>query len=180
MIISVTGAHSGVGKTTLCSILLKEFKGFGAIKFTKTKLYTSIIDDIKILNQIGKDTAVFLESGAEGVMWIRCPEDSLADALQIALSKMADLKDIIIEGNSPVDFLNPHLVIFIIDAEGELKPSAMKVIRKADFIIMNSKEKTIPPMLGNNAVVFWIDLEKKTGELDEFLSVVKKRIKSLH
>ena len=46
-IISVTGAHSGVGKTTLCSILFENLNGFGGIKFTKTSLYTSVIDDAR-------------------------------------------------------------------------------------------------------------------------------------
>ena len=90
-IISVTGAHSMVGKTTLCSILINEFRGFGAIKFTKTPLYASLTDDIKILNQKGKDTGIFLESGAERVIWIQSPYYELENILKTALGKMADL-----------------------------------------------------------------------------------------
>ncbi|MBI5195231.1 MAG: hypothetical protein HZA10_02795 [Nitrospirae bacterium] len=181
MVICVTGAHSGVGKTTLCSILLRELKGFGAIKFTKTELYTAVVDDIKILSEKGKDTAIFLESGAGRVIWVQSPYDALEEPLQIALSRLSDLKGIIVEGNSPVDFLNPHLVIFIIGAEGEIKPSAMKVLEKADVIVINSREKTAPPALPKNkAVIFCIDLEKRTGEIDEFLTIVKKRINREH
>ena len=57
IIISVTGAHSSIGKTTLCSILLKNLKGFGAVKFTKTPLYTSVIEDYDTIMQ--KDTPMF-------------------------------------------------------------------------------------------------------------------------
>src|SRR3989338_4069034 len=118
-IISVTGAHSRVGKTTLCSILLNEFKGFGAIKFTKTpehrqtevkKIRSSedknfstsqlpnfpsskvtnseLIEDLNILNQKGKDTAIFLESGAERVIWIQSPYYELENILKTALGKI--------------------------------------------------------------------------------------------
>lgn len=180
-IISVTGAHSRVGKTTLCSILLNEFKGFGAIKFTKTPLYASLTDDINILNQKGKDTAIFLESGAERVIWIQSPYYELENILKTALGRMADLEGIVIEGNSPVDFLNPHLIIFIIGVDGEIKPSALKVSKKADIIIINSekhvKELSFLSTVGRKgAKVFYINLLNRKGELDKFLCFVKEKI----
>ena len=180
-IISVTGAHSRVGKTTLCSILLNEFKGFGAIKFTKTPLYASLTDDINILNQKGKDTAIFLESGAERVIWIQSPYYELENILKTALGKMADLEGVVIEGNSPVDFLNPHLIIFIIGVDGEIKPSALEVSKKADIIIINSekhvKELSFLSTVGRKgAKVFYINLLNRKGELDKFLCFVKEKI----
>lgn len=186
LIISVTGSHSGVGKTTLCSILLGEFKGFGAVKFTKTRRYTSIIDDVKVLSQPDKDTAILLESGAERVIWVKSPVDSLREVLPIALSRMSDLKGIIVEGNSPVDFLNPDLVIFITDIGGETKPSALRVREKADIFIINSKEseicseKVVLHSAGEKIATFWIDLQDKKGEINEFLSFTKERIKGLY
>ena len=180
-IISVTGAHSMVGKTTLCSILLNEFRGFGAIKFTKTPLYASLTDDIKILNQKGKDTGIFLESGAERVIWIQSPYYELENILKTALNKMADLKGVVIEGNSPVDFLNPHLIVFIIGVDGEIKPSALEVSKKADIIIINS-EKHVKKLSFLSAVgrkgakVFYINLLNRKGELDKFLCFVKEKI----
>ena len=225
-IISVTGAHSKVGKTTLCSILLNEFKGFGAIKFTKTpehraqslptgqagtehrqtevkKIRSSedknfstsqlpnfpsskvtnseLIEDLNILNQKGKDTAIFLESGAERVIWIQSPYYELENILKTALGKMADLEGLVIEGNSPVDFLNPHLIIFIIGVDGEIKPSALEVSKKADIIIINSekhvKELSFLSTLGRKgAKVFYINLLNRKGELDKFLCFVKEKI----
>ncbi len=180
-IISVTGAHSRVGKTTLCSILLNEFRGFGAIKFTKTPLYASLTDDIKILNQKGKDTGIFLESGAERVIWIQSPYYELENILKTALGRMADLKGVVIEGNSPVDFLNPHLIVFIIGVDGEIKPSALEVSKKADIIIINS-EKHVKKLSFLSAVgrkgakVFYINLLNRKGELDKFLCFVKEKI----
>jgi len=207
-IISVTGAHSRVGKTTLCSILLKELKGFGAIKYTKTPKMTAeergtkderrrardekspntelltpslLIDDIGILNQKGKDTAIFLESSAERVFWIQSPYNELEHLLEIAISRMKGIKGVIIEGNSPVDFVTPSLIIFITGAEGEIKPSAVKVSKRADIVIINSKERikrlpSLPMVSRKGKKVFWIDLMRKKGEIDEFLRFVKERI----
>jgi len=178
-IISVTGAHSRVGKTTLCSILLKEFNGFGAIKFTKTSSHSSLIDDTKILKQKGKDTAIMCESGAKKVLWIQSPRQGLKGLLENALNRMKDLKGVIVEGNSPVDFLNPHLVIFIIGQDGEIKPSALQLSKRADVLIINSdkRDKELSPIVCvNNRKVFWIDLIKKKGEMDEFLCFIKEKI----
>ena len=179
-IISVTGAYSGVGKTTVCSILLKNLKGFGAVKFTKANLYVSLIDDINILGQKGKDTAMFLKSGAVRVLWVQSPYSGLKDVLEIALSRMSDLAGVIVEGNSPVDFLNPHLVVFIIGEKGKIKPSAFKICKKADAIIINSKKQTTHRAFLEKCPgavkVFRIDLLKKKGEINEFLSFVKERI----
>jgi len=180
-IISVTGAHSNVGKTTLCSILLSELKGFGAVKFTKTGMYTSIIDELEILNQKGKDTAVMLEAGAEKVVWIKSPRDGLKGALDIAFSKLYGLKGVVVEGNSPVDFLNPSLVIFIINPDGEIKPSAVEVSKRADIVVINSDREIKEPAFSTaifpgNAVFFWINLKNKEGEIDEFFSHVKRKI----
>jgi len=217
-IISVTGAHSRVGKTTLCSILLKELKGFGAIKFTKRPQRTKhplpnpppsrgragvgggtpnslLIDDLNILNHKGKDTSLFLEAGARRVLWIQSPSRSAARQdngleylLKVAISRMRDLQGVIIEGNSPVDFITPSLIIFIIREKGEIKPSAIKISEKADIVIINSEKriserirtkKKIPSLSvegRKGKKVFWIDLIRKKGEIDEFLYFVKERI----
>ncbi len=180
-IISVAGAHSNVGKTTLCSILLNELKGFGAIKFTKTPIYTSLIDDRALLSRNGKDTAVFLKAGAEKVLWIRSPYEGLEDVLKTAVSRMTGLNGIIVEGNSPVDFLNPHLIVLIVRPGEEFKPSAVRVAEKADAVIINSEKMTQKPEVmrytaGEDAKFFNIDLIKRKGELSDFLSFVKAGI----
>ncbi len=180
-IISVTGAHSKVGKTTLCSILLQNLRGFGAIKFTKTALYTLVTDDPETIIQGDKDTAIMSRSGAKKVVWVRSPANGLEDALNIAMSKMEGLEGVIVEGNSPLDFLNPHLVIFIIRQAGKIKPSAAGVSRRADIIIVNSEKEGVAPsipsgLLQKNRALYSMDLMNKKGEIDKFLAHVKKYI----
>ncbi|RJQ50483.1 MAG: hypothetical protein C4526_11860 [Nitrospiraceae bacterium] len=181
-IISVTGAHSSVGKTTLCAVLLEYLKGFGGVKFTKTALYTSVTEDEKILGETGKDTAVYLAAGAEKVVWIQSPGGAeLRDALNIALSKMAGLKGVVVEGNSPLKFLRPDLVIFIIRQDGRIKPSAVETGKQADIIIINSGEKgeypsSLTRILRENTKVFYVDVVGRKGEIDKFLAYVKEYI----
>ena len=180
-ILSVTGAHSGVGKTTLCSILLKEFKGFGAIKFTKTGLYTSVVDSTEILDKEGKDTSIMINAGAESVVWVRSPVENLNDVLGIALRKLSGTRGVVIEGNSPVDFLNPHLVIFIIGEDGEIKPSALNVSRKADIVVINSedpdrKRPSPVPTSRKDTKFYRINLKEKKGEIREFLTYVRRKL----
>ena len=178
---SVTGAHSGIGKTTLCSILLKEFKGFGAIKFTKTGIYTSVVDSPEVLDKEGKDTSIMMNAGAESVVWVRSPVEDLNDALGIALRKLSGTRGIVIEGNSPVDFLNPHLVIFIIGENGDIKPTALNLSRRADIVVINSEDpdqkiSSPVPASKKNSMSFRLNLKEKKGEIGEFLTYVRRNL----
>jgi molybdopterin-guanine dinucleotide biosynthesis protein len=184
-IISVTGAHSSVGKTTLCSILLKNLDNFGAIKFTKTDIFMSVSDDPETILVKGKDTAIMSEAGAEKVVWIQGPYDSLEEGINIAVSKMQGLKGVVIEGNSPVDFIRPHLIVFIMGPNGQMKESAKKVNKIADIIVINSVEKPddlnsvgseIESAHETGKEIFWIDLLNHRGEIDKFRSCVEKML----
>lgn len=174
-IISVTGAHSKVGKTTLCSILLKNLKGFGAIKFTKTALYAKIVDDPAIMTQKDTDTGIMSESGAESVVWIQSPSEKLEDPLNIALDKMTGLKGVVIEGNSPAGCIEPDLLIFIIGDDGEIKPSALELSKRADIMIMSVPADAALPSLPDavspeKRAVFRVDLARKEGDIDKLIA----------
>lgn len=180
-IISVTGAHSKVGKTTLCSILLKNLKGFGAIKFTKTSLYAKVIEDPEIITQKNTDTGIMSEAGAKKVIWVQSPSEKLGDSLNIAMGKMTGLEGVVVEGNSPVDFIDPNLIVFIIGEDGQIKPTAMELSKKADVIIMSTpKDVEDPPLPDSipleNKEVFRIDLIEEKGEIDKFITHVKNII----
>lgn len=171
-IISVTGAHSKVGKTALCSILLNNLNGFGAIKFTKTALYAKVIDDPVIITQKDTDTGIMSEAGAGKVAWIQSPAEKLKEPLDIALGNMTGLKGVIVEGNSPAVCMEPDLLIFIIGDDGLIKPSALELSKKADIIIMSVPEDVPLPdvALPDKAVNFRIDLARKEGEIDKLIA----------
>jgi len=150
IVIGIAGSHSGVGKTTLAAALLKcltlphltiaslSRRGrWGAIKYTKTAFYSSIIDDNAILSDKKKDTGKLLDAGAEDVLWVQSPESEVQEVLSTAMNRLSHLDGIIIEGNTAIEFLKPDIVIFIEDPDGRIKPSAKEVLKQADIIIKN-------------------------------------------
>ncbi len=133
-IIGIGGAHSKVGKTTIACQILKRLSGWGAIKYTKTSFYSSIVDSPEILKQENKDTNRFLDAGAQDVLWVQSPPEDLKEILQIAIDRLSHLKGIIIEGNSAIEALEPDIVIFVSINE-ELKRGAEKILEMADAVI---------------------------------------------
>ncbi len=145
VIISVTGAHSDSGKTLVAEALLQGLRGrWGAIKYTRTAFYTSVREVVSPTPD-EKDTSRLLRAGGCPVIWIQSPPGELKESLEIALGLTSGCDGIVIEGNSPIEFLTPDIVIFVFGEDpSRLKPSGRKALQKADLLI--SKD-TIPEAL---------------------------------
>ncbi|MCX7913605.1 MAG: hypothetical protein N2511_03365 [Thermodesulfovibrionales bacterium] len=170
LIIGVGGSKSNSGKTTFASDILrmltevtisstkdqsgskedfkhsslKTKKRWGAIKYTKTEIYSSIIEDFEILNEDGKDTKRFIDSGAEKVIWIKATIFDLPEIIPIALDRLYHLDGILIEGNSAILIANPDIIIFIsLDNSCDFKPTAWKVLENAQIVIMSDNSPLI-------------------------------------
>jgi len=180
-LLSITGGHSGVGKTSLAGLILKEIKGFSAIKVTKTELFTSITMDEEVISEKGKDSCILKESGADKVIWVRSTYNDLKECLTQALSMIGNEGDVIIEGNSPMDFIEPDIVIFVIrDNLTGLKPSGRKALERADLIVINTESNDLEILkkeirdINPVADIFCGDLSK--GEIEKgFFDMVKKK-----
>lgn len=186
-IISVTGSHSGVGKTSLASLIIREIEGLSAIKVTKTDLFTSITTDDEIISESGKDSAVFKESGARNVVWVKSTQRDLKECLNQALSMVSDSRGVVIEGNSPIEYIEPDLIIFVMkeDLSG-LKASGSRALERADLVVINTDSNSIQGEnierlkirlidINPDAEIFSNDLAG--GKIQrEFLDFVKKRI----
>jgi len=135
VIIGIGGSRSGAGKTTVAALLLKRLRGWGAIKFTKTSLYSSITNNMEIVSEEGKDTKKMLDSGAEKVLWVRSPSPVLAETASMAVEELSQLNGIIAEGNSIIEALNPDIVVFVKGPGRESKKSAERILDMADVII---------------------------------------------
>ncbi len=136
IIIGIGGAHSGAGKTTYAAMLLGRLKGWGAIKYTRTAIYCSIIDDVEVLSKENKDTERLLSSGAKRVLWVQSPATELGEVLPAAVERLSDLNGIVVEGNSAVEFLRPDIIIFIFGSDPcRIKESAKKVLDIADIVV---------------------------------------------
>lgn len=136
-IIGISGAHSGCGKTEAACMLLRGLSGWGAIKCTREGLYASVIDDMEVLREQGKDTARMLEAGAAEVLWVRASADEMSEALEISLPRMAHLEGVVVEGNRAVEVLNPDIVIFVMGSGGlsGVKPGAERLMDMAQVIL---------------------------------------------
>jgi molybdopterin-guanine dinucleotide biosynthesis protein len=152
IIIGIAGSYSGAGKTAVASLILKKFKNWGAIKYTKTSLYCSVVDDKEVLSQEGKDTKRLLDSGADKVLWVQSPFSGLSEILSVAVEMLSDLKGILIEGNSAVEVLRPDILIFISGAdEKRFKKGVTRILEMADIVIF---EKEPPDKTPENAKRF--------------------------
>lgn len=148
LIIGIGGGHSGSGKTTVACAILQKLKGWGAIKYTRTPLYSSLITDDKVLSEENKDTRRLLDAGAQKVLWVCAPSEELGKILPVALEMLAHLNGIIIEGNSAVRAVHPHIVIFAAGSEGNIKEGAEDILRISDVVVF---DKTPPPATPDHA-----------------------------
>jgi molybdopterin-guanine dinucleotide biosynthesis protein len=167
-IIGIGGAHSKVGKTTIACQILKRLSGWGAIKYTKTSFYSSIVDSPEILRQENKDTDRFLDAGAQDVLWVQSPPEDLKEILQIAIDRLSHLKGIIIEGNSAIEVLEPDIVVFVSRNE-ELKRGAEKILEMADAVIY---DKDLPK--GTPETVKRFRLNNKEEYVNFIIGLVSK------
>ncbi len=139
-VVLIGGSYSGCGKTTFGTRLLRALgKDWAVIKYTKTGFYSTIVNNKDILSVEGKDTKKYLEAGAGEVLWVQCPLEALSELLSMSLERLSNYKGIIIEGNSPIEFLKPDVVIFLNGLERPPKESAIKVKERADIIVRPDK-----------------------------------------
>ncbi len=153
-IIGIGGGGSGAGKTTIACKILESFRGWGAIKYTKTSFYASITEDPGILMKEGKDTRRFLDSGAGKVLWVQSPFSELEETLPLAVEMLSSLGGIVTEGNSAIEILKPDIVIFVSGADGKIKSSAGRILQMADIIIFAGE---LPPEIPEGARKFHRD-----------------------
>jgi len=154
-IISITGTASGVGKTTVAQFLLRHFTGLSALKITtkhegncprhsdcdlcKTMVqpYKISVDPLEI-NQQGKDTSIFKNSGARKVVWLQTHSEFLETGIANALTYFNDNDIVVVEGNS---FLHTHdadlCVLVTTPREMKIKRSTRQIISKIDIAVIN-------------------------------------------
>lgn len=169
VIIGIGGAHSGAGKTTYASLILNRLKGWGAIKYTKTSLYCSLVEDIKVLSEKGKDTKRLLDAGAGKVLWVQSSFSELEEVLPMAVEMLSHLKGVLVEGNSAIEILEPDIVIFVSGIEGKIKKGAEKILKMADVVIF---EKKPPQGIPKNAKRFRRD--DVEGVIDFIMGLIKE------
>ena len=131
-IITVSGAHSNIGKTTAVEYVLQRLKNWSALKVTVVKdtpcprnahcgiceeqdAPFSIVRDARIINKKGKDTQRMKAAGAKKVVWLKARPSGLKAGLEKALRHFGGSDGVVIEGTSVLKHIKPDLGIFISD-----------------------------------------------------------------
>jgi molybdopterin-guanine dinucleotide biosynthesis protein len=164
-IIGIGGTCSNSGKTTLAVLLLNFltqsgkgggdpdisssmdesvrrdcFGKWGAIKYTKTELYSSFVVDREALSSKEKDSGRFFHAGAEEVIWLKSPPQALREALPLAVDRLSYLDGIVVEGNSATEFSKPDIAIFIFgNSKKNWKTGIEKLAGISDIIVCENE-----------------------------------------
>lgn len=160
-LVSVSGAASRAGKTSLAVGLLRSLPASSAVavKFTTTEdvfercprgtscvvcdidVPFRIVEDARVLDEPGTDTARLGEAGARRVIWAI----SRASAVGAAWSRVAGMTEglVVMEGSTIVDVAAPELLLFV--AHPFLQPARWKatseaLIARADAVVVNRPE----------------------------------------
>ncbi len=113
-VITVSGSHSGIGKTLLAESILQVVRDFAAIKITIEDFFTAVFFDEASIMVPGKDTFRLKTSGASRVVWVRTPEQHLVETVEQAVSIIGSVSGLLIEGNSITTYLEPDLCLFCV------------------------------------------------------------------
>lgn len=161
-LISVAGATSKSGKTTLVCNLLQ---GFGPDRATAVKFSTNygkprgchlgspcevcdlmtgfrVITDPAIIRTHDKDTGRFTDAGARRVIWTIAREYATAEAWTATRTQCGDESLLIIEGSRVVSVAQPVIRFYLVHAAippKQWKDSAAGLIRDSDVVCINTQ-----------------------------------------
>jgi hypothetical protein len=84
------------------------------------------------------DTSRFLLAGAARVWWVRTEQGRLAEAMPAIRRRLAESQNVILESNSILKFIHPHVYITVLDpATEDFKSSAQEFLDRADAVILH-------------------------------------------
>ena len=157
-IVAVAGFASNVGKTSLASRLIAALPGWEAIKVTKGHYRSCgkdpaaccvshlLSDEPLILSgrdanySAGKDTARFWDAGASNVHWVIATRQQVADGVRTALARVAPgAPGVVVEGTGFVVDVPADVIVMVARPDSaDIKPSARRVFKMADFLFLSS------------------------------------------
>jgi len=161
--IGVSASSSKAGKTTLISLMLKDSCSKTAV--IKTSVNNDldqykVINDPRIINKAGTDTARVVDHGADKVILLESPAAELPTAYQLARNLLDDdIERLFIEGNTIINFLNPDL-IFYLDNKDEAEKDSAKMVKNRANIKINTNTLLSAGKLGD--IPFIIQSDKLT------------------
>jgi hypothetical protein len=94
----------------------------------------------------GTDSARYLAAGAQRAFWVRTRIGNLAAAMPRLRKELAAAENAIIESNSIMGFLRPHLYLSVLDhATADFKDSARLFLNRADALLVHAGSEDLVP-----------------------------------
>jgi len=149
-ILLISGSGRNVGKT---SFICRVIKANAALKIVAIKITPHFHEPTPGLEEIAinknyrvyietnrnseKDSALFVNSGAEKVIYIQTTDEYLGEAFAIALSKCHPVWPIVTESAALRKYISPGLYLFIRKKDDEIKSSATEMQKLADATLFS-------------------------------------------
>lgn len=152
-IIAVVGTGSGCGKTTVACRILREIPGLGAVKISPREGPSRVEWGA---GESGKDTALYVESGAVRVARIIGPRAAVGETWARIEDHFADCRGVLFEGASALGIPAERYVVCVIGEKGEeqrevrnraMLPNADLIIDRSSHSDADSLEKCIAVFL---------------------------------
>jgi hypothetical protein len=84
------------------------------------------------------DTSRFLVAGARRSLWVRTEQGRLDEAMPALRARLATARNVIVESNSVLKFLQPDLYLTVLDpATADFKTSARDFLDRASAVILH-------------------------------------------
>ena len=114
---------------------------FSEVVAGATKQQVPFEDD----NQKGKskgDSARYLAAGAVGAFFLSAPEGQWEEVMPRVREIIAEARNVLVESNGVLEFLQPDLLIAVIDpAVGDFKDSLKRHVAKVDAVVVPEGEE---------------------------------------
>ena len=164
------------GKTTFCTEFIHKWRELNKIVGVKiTTIHdenchchhgengcgacTSFRGDYEIVEEVGtsgnKDTSDLLRAGANKVYWVRAKKWRLAETAERVMAMISNDAVVVCESNSLSEFVSPGAIV-VTNRRGieDIKPSALPMLEKADFIVDISEPESLKTALDSISVEF--------------------------
>lgn len=161
--IVVSGAYSGVGKSTFIDFLLSLPYSTAVVKYSIHEEMDGfeVVDRKEAIEQTGKDTALFA-CKAQAVYLIRTSKRFAKRALK-GINFPGAIERVVFEGNTAAGIVPGAYHIFIASTPYEKwKPSAFEALLWADLIVLNKKNTDVKRLTDK------IHLFNKDAAMEEF------------
>lgn len=94
----------------------------------------------------GTDSSRYLAAGAERSFWVRTRQGQLAEAMPRVRREIAQSENAIVESNSVLRFLQPDVLVCVLDTGTvDFKVSAKRYLDRADAIVLTGGELNDAP-----------------------------------